>query len=398
MTTTRTSILSVLYILFLCLGIATNASAQATEEVLYTFTGGTDGGWPQAGLAFDNQGNLYGTTNSFGPNGYGTVFQLTPSGGGWTKTTIHGFCVDAPACRDGAYPLAGVTVDAAGNLYGTTSYGGGPQSWGVVYQLSPSAGTWDFTRIRNFSHADSYPSAKVTLDRAGRLFGTTLGNPVAGGLGTVFELVPNQNGGWNHRTLHDFQGQGGPITAVAIDRAHNLYGMNDSGPDEGLFQVSPNRDGTWTLKTIAHLFGSGDLILDAAGNLYGTASGVVFKLTHTTSAWIQTVLYTFGPNDGGNHSGLTSDAAGNLYGTSGNGGLAGCANAYGCGLVFKLTPAQNGWIFSILYKFTGGVDGGNPVGGVVVDNAGNLYGATNYGGLPGGCLVFGCGVVYKITP
>lgn len=392
----RLTILNRLLVAFFCFSFATCAWSQATEKVLYTFTAGDDGGWPQAGLTFDAQGDLYGTTNSFGPYGYGTVFKVSASGGRWAESVIHGFCADYRAgCRDGAYPLAGVVFGSAGNLYGTASYGGGPQSWGVVYELSPSGGSWNLTRVRNFSHADSYPSAKVTLDKAGRLFGTTLGNPVAGGLGTVFELVPNQSGSWNHRTLVDFQGRGGPVTAVAVDRAHNLYG-SAIGSD-GLFQVSPNRDGTWTLKTIANMGGGGDLTLDAAGDIYGAGRGIIFMLSHASGKWQQTTLYTFGPNDGGNHSGLTFDSAGNLFGTSGSGGLPGCVNANGCGSVFKLTHTQSGWTFSILYEFTGGADGGNPVGGVVIDKAGLLYGATNYGGL-NGCFFFGCGVVYQITP
>ena len=97
----------------LCLTVALGAAAQATETVLYTFTAGADGGWPEAGLAFDSQGNLYGTTNAFGPYGYGTVFKLSPAGGNWTETVIHGFCASYHAgCRDGAYPLAGVVFDS----------------------------------------------------------------------------------------------------------------------------------------------------------------------------------------------------------------------------------------------------------------------------------------------
>jgi len=380
--------------LVFCLFVVSGAAAQAIQRVLYTFNAGDDGGWPEAGLTLDNQGNLYGTTNSFGPYGYGTVFKVSASGGSWTESVIHGFCADYHAgCRDGAYPLAGVTIDAQGNLYGTTSYGGGPQSWGVVYKLSPSGGGWDLTRLRNFSNADSYPSAEVTLDRAGHLFGTTLGNPVAGGLGTVFELAPNQTGGWKHRTLADFQGRGGPNTSVAVDRAHNLYG---TGVD-GIFQISFNQDGTWTMQTIAPNFGGSDLILDDAGNLYGTTSGEIFKLSYVSGQWQQTPLYAFGANDGGRHSGLIFDSAGNLYGTSSTGGLPGCLNGNGCGSVFKLTKTQSGWSFSILYQFTGGTDGGYPVGGVVIDQQGNLYGATNVGG-KSGCHFFGCGVVYQITP
>lgn len=388
-------VLPTLFLSVLCLLVFPTCAAAQTEVVLYTFTGQDDGAWPQAGLTPDAQGNLYGTTNIYGPGGYGTVFVLSP-GRNWTFNTIHGFCVD-PVCHDGAYPIAGVSLDSAGDVFGTTSSGGGAQSWGVVYELSPARGTWNYTRLRNFDHANSYPSTKVTIDQQGRLFGTTTGDPVAGGSHTVYELVPNQSGTWNHRTIHDFNGIGLPISAVAIDRVGNLYGMVDDNPG-GIFQLSPQPGGTWTYKLIAPFIGRGDLVLDNSGNIFGTGSGVVFRLKHTKSGWIQTVLYTFRPNDGGNHSGLAIGSDGSLYGTSGNGGLPGCVNAYGCGSVFKLSPTPSGWVYTTLYQFTGGTDGGNPVGGVVIDQAGNLFGATNYGGVPGGCGFFGCGVLFEITP
>jgi uncharacterized repeat protein (TIGR03803 family) len=385
---------------------------SATEEVLYSFRGGhSDGGWSEAGLALDARGNLYGTTPNFGPYGYGIVFQLSPSSGGWTETVIHGFCPDYPACSDGAYPIAGVVFDAAGNLYGTASYGGDPSGWGTVYQLKSFGSTWNLSALCTHDClGDSYPAAEVILDRAGRIFGSVEGNPVFGGLGDVFALVPNDDGTWKHRVLYSFQFNtdgNHPSTALAIDRAHNLYGMTETGGAYNggtVFEVSPagRGAGQWTERTLVDfplvLGGSrGGLTFEDAGNLFGTADDMIFELSPSGGNWTYTILYTFGQNEGGVLSRLTVDKDGNLYGTARIGGNPGCANAYGCGSVFKLTWTGSSWQKSTIYQFTGGADGGNPVGGVILDTLGNLYGVTNWGGLRN-CNGLTCGVVYQITP
>jgi uncharacterized repeat protein (TIGR03803 family) len=194
-----------LSLLFVILVLTAASSAQAaTEKVLYTFTGQKDGdrGWPEAGLAFDAQDNLFGTTSYWD----GNVFELTPSADGWTQTVIHEF---GRTNSDGSYPLAKVVFDAAGNLYGTTSYGGDANSWGTVYQLKPSGGTWIETVLCTHDClGDSYPEAEVTLDKAGRIFSAAAGNPTFGGLGSVFELAPGFDGDWRHRVLYQFQDNG----------------------------------------------------------------------------------------------------------------------------------------------------------------------------------------------
>lgn len=194
-------------LLFILLLAAISNGQPATEKVLYSFKGGhSDGGWPEAGLAFDSNGNLYGTTRNFGPYGYGIVFQLSPSADSWTETAIHGFCSDYPDCSDGANPIAGVVFDADDNLYGTTSYGGDPNSWGTVYELKRSGRAWtESVLCTHFCMGDSYPAAEVTIDRAGRIFGSVAGNPTFGGLGDVFALAPNADDTWKHRVLYSFQ-------------------------------------------------------------------------------------------------------------------------------------------------------------------------------------------------
>jgi len=381
----------------------------ATEEVLYSFQGGKDAAWPEAGVIFDNKGNLYGTTRNFGPHGYGAVYQLSPSPEGWNEKILHGFCASyRDGCLDGAYPIAGVVFDDAGNLYGTASEGGGNAGWGTVYQLTKSV-TWNETVLCALDClGDSYPAAEVTLDRAGRIFASVAGNRVFGGQGDVFELRLSDEGGWDHRTLYDFQFGGGdgnhPSTALAIDRHHHLFGMTVSGGTYGLgtvFEVAPRPGGAWIERPIFNLsafFGSvGGVTLDKSGNLFCTAGGIVFELTPVGNNWTETDLYTFADGEGGVLSRLTIDKDGDLFGTARKGGLPGCANGLGCGSVYELTKTETGWQKSTIYQFTGGADGGNPVGGVTLDQDGNMYGATNWGGVTA-CLGIPCGVVYKITP
>src|SRR5208337_2813918 len=191
-----------------------------TEKVLYSFKfTGMDGTYPNPGLIFDAAGNLYGTTSYGGAYGsYGTVFELTPTkGGGWTEQVLHSFNYDG---TDGADPFAGLIFDAAGNLYGTTQSGGtyGP---GTVFELTPmQGGGWKEQVLYsfNFNGADAeYPYAGLIFDKAGNLYGTT----EAGGthyrttrfggtynVGTVFELTPTQGGGWTEKLLHSFNNTG----------------------------------------------------------------------------------------------------------------------------------------------------------------------------------------------
>jgi len=185
--------------------ISARATAQQ-EKILHSFNG-TDGAGPGAPLIMDAKGNFYGTTVAGGTgtgcgSGCGTVFELT-HGGGWTAKVLHQFTLNSG--KDGVNPRAGLIFDAAGNLYGTT-YGGGAHDEGMVFELSPSAGgRWTEKILYSFKrHADGiYPWAGLIFDSAGNLYGTTLYGG-AFSQGTVFELTPSPGGGWTEKLLHQF--------------------------------------------------------------------------------------------------------------------------------------------------------------------------------------------------
>jgi uncharacterized repeat protein (TIGR03803 family) len=299
-------------------GIVYALHAGSHETVLYTFTGGTDGGNP-SGITRDSSGNLYGTTWSGGVNGDGTVYKIDASG---QQTVLHSF-----GGFDGAAPETGVVLDSAGNLYGVTPTGGTGFA-GTVYMLDSSGNE---TVLYNFTGgADGNQPAGVIRDSAGNLYGTTVSGG-AYGHGVVFRT----NTGGHETVLYNFTGGADgslPMAGVIGDSEGNLYGTTFEG--------------------------------GAAG------AGVVYKLATNGQ---ETVLYNFAPGAGGMSpaSGLILDSAGNLYGTASDGG------ASGAGTVYKLDQSGNE---AVLYSFTGGTDGGSPSAGVVRDAAGNLYGATPLGG------------------
>jgi uncharacterized repeat protein (TIGR03803 family) len=353
-------------------------------------------------VTFDAQGNLFGTTSYWS----GNVYELISSGDTWQQITLHEFGGNR---HDGDTPLAKVMFDPDGNLYGTTYAGGAGAHGGTVFQLAPTGTAWTETVLCDSDcMEDSGPENEVALDNAGHIFAAASGNVTIGDLGSVFELAPHPSGGWKHRVLlHFLDGPEGrhPQSALAIDQQHNLFGMTLSGGTYGggvIFELSPVGGGQWTETTIYDfpaVFGGtiGGLTFDSAGTLFGAAHGQIFELRLSGNTWSYRTLYTFGTREGGWLSRLTIDKDGNLYGTARIGGKPGCANGAGCGSVFKLTKTGNHWVKSAIYEFTGRDDGGNPVGGVILDEAGNLYGATNAGGLRN-CDGLTCGVVYKITP
>jgi uncharacterized repeat protein (TIGR03803 family) len=377
--------------------------------VLYTFTGGTDGGVSFAGLTRDKEGNLYGTTSSGGDDncsdlgpGCGVVFKVD---GADNETALYTFT----GGTDGGVPFAGLTRDEGGNLYGTTSIGGSFGN-GTVFKLD---NTGQLTVLHSFCSAPncadgSTPYAGV-IPYAGKLYGTTIG----GGpfdAGVVFELDLSGK----ETVLHTFCPSGGNCTDGASpnglihDGAGNLYGTTTSGGANGggtVFKLSPTG-----VETVLHSFAGGadgatplaGLIRDEAGNLYGTTelggpsgSGTVFKVD---AAGNETVLYSFtGATDGGySEASLIRDGEGNLYGTTFGGGLDSSYCSSFCGVVFKVDTAGRE---TVLYSFTGGSDGENPSAGLTWGKAGTLYGTTQYGGdnSSPNCQGFGCGVVFKLT-
>ncbi len=389
--------------------LASGARAASTTDVIYSFAGDADGEYTDTDLVIDGAGNLYGTSVLGGDFGGGTVFQLTPSGDSWIHTVLYSFSGGA----DGGEPYKGVTLDAEGNLYGTAVTGGSGScegGCGVAYKLTNSGGTWTQTVIHSFTGGDdgSGPGAGLTIDKRGNLYGMA---PTGGanGLGVIFQLHPDQSGTWTLKVIHTFTGGTDGATGSAgrlLLRGGHLYGAATAGGANGkgtAFELTPAPTGEWNFTTIYSFKGQpdagfpyGGLTFDAAGNLFGTTYydgahnlGAVYELApRTTGEWNERVLYSFkGGSDGQNSiSNVVFDAAGNLYGTTSEGGL-------GSGTIFELTPGSNGkWTESVAHRFEGPPDGAFAYNGMVGDGAGNFYGATVHGGTDDE------GAIYKFTP
>lgn len=425
-------LLSAAAILLLPFVAVPSARAQ-TLTTLYRFTGyPNDGSLPSAGLTMDAQANLYGTTQWGGAGlckngipGCGTVFKLTPNG---TETLLYSFSThrppSAPRLADGAWPMAGLILDAQGNLYGTTDTGlDGSSILGIVFKLAPNGAEKVLHYFTGYPQDGAMPQAAFITDAQGNLYGTTAGGgPYLSSAGTVFKL--SQKG--IETQLYSFLGPPdgwSPVAGLVMDAQGNLYGTTVAGGTYWyaggnncgtVFKVTP--DGTETV--LYNFTGGADgdspragLLLDAQGNLYGTTQeggayggGTVFKLTPSGE---QTVLYSFCSQayctDGaGPVAGLIADAQGNLYGTTSGGG-GNCFSSSACqGTVFKLDPSG---AETVLYRFcaqSNCADGSNPLAGLIMDAQGNLYGTTaNGGNMNANCAYggsnFGCGTVFKLT-
>jgi len=406
------STVSVLAIFAAITILVSGARAASTTTVIYSFLGDTDGEYADTDLVTDSAGNIYGTTVQGGTSSSGTVFQVTPSG---VHTVIYSFT----GGKDGGEPYKGVTLDAQGNIYGTAGVGGmyvGPcvdTGCGTVFKLTNSGGTWNFAVIHSFTGgSDGWgPGAGVTVDSQGRVFGMT---PVGGSnnAGVIYQLKSDSSGNWREKIIHSFtggkDGLGGSAGRLLPDGAGGFYGACTAGGLNGngvVFQLSPGTNGSWRLKPLYPFKGMpdagfpyGGLLLDKSGNLYGTSYydgandlGAVYKLTNTNGTWTESVLYSFKGGSDGNSpiSNLVFDSAGNLYGTTSEGGSARCL----CGTIFKLTPGSGGtWTESVAHRFTGPPDGAFVYNGMVVDSAGNFYGATVHGGTANE------GAIYKFVP
>jgi len=444
-------------LLLLVLAAASTASGEWKESVLYSFQGGSDGATPGGGVVFDKAGNLYGATSHGGSScpspGCGTVFQLAPpkqKGGSWTETVLYGF-----SGNDGSWPAGGLIVDASGNLYGTTAYGGsgvcillgGNVGCGVVYELSPplqKGGQWSYSILYNFKGGSDgqYPTGDLVFDSKGNLYGATI---YGGGYGTcnapyylycgtVFKLSPPQKKGeaWTEQVLHSFAGGtdgAGPNGGLVLDRTGAIYGTtyfggNEAGECSGgvggtgcgtVFKLRPptKKGGAWNEKILYRFKGldganpAASVIFDKNGHLDGTTffggqngSGAVFELAKPSGGshtWVETVLYRFTDgNDGANPSaGLASDTRGNLYGTAYRGGSS---SQYGD--VFRLRPPTGKgkpWQFEVLYGFANGISkGGQPAASVVLDSGGALYSTTQYGGTGQNCGSGACGTIFSL--
>ncbi|MEB8535774.1 choice-of-anchor tandem repeat GloVer-containing protein, partial [Acidithiobacillus ferriphilus] len=390
-------------------------------SVLHSFGTGNvhDGKYPNGGMVMDASGNLYGTTAIGGTEHFGTVFKITPSG---VESVLHSF----GTVHGTVFPHGGMVMDASGNLYGTTVFGGTANK-GTVFKIT---GSGVESVLHSFGtgnvHDGKYPNGGMVMDARGNLYGTT----VFGGtnnLGTVFKITPSGV----ESVLHSFgtvHGTVFPHGGMVMDASGNLYGTTVFGGTNNLgtvFKITPSG-----VESTFYSFGGNDgndgndgdqpnggLVMAASGNLYGTTVfggtnnlGTVFTITPSGA---ESTFYSFGGNDGndGNdgdqpNGGLVMAASGNLYGTTIGGGTD------NLGTVFKITPSG---VESVLYSFGGGYDGSSsPNGGLVMDVSGNLYGTADGGGKLGiigyltvylsrilgtpSSLSGGLGTVFKITP
>lgn len=408
--------------------LTATASLWAGETTLFTFHG-NDGSSPTGNMVIDAAGNLYGVTTTGGGNANcsgntcGVVFKLTPSSSGhWTETVLHRFTGGS----DGDFPNF-LIMDSAGNLYGTTNGGGGSScsngvGCGVVFKLAARpTGPWPETTLYRFSGGDGANPNGLAFDSLGNLYGTAAngGGGTAScaavdgtGCGVLFQLTPTSSGSWTLTTLHtflDFLTDAQGPTGLIFGPGGTIYGSSFAGGSNGwgtVFQLVPGAGG-WTFSLIHSFGGPGDgifpssgLIVDAAGNLYGTTpsggsgkAGIVFELSPGSGGtWTENILYNFHLGAGGYQpqSSLAFDAAGDLYGTTYYGGGIQCTN--GCGTTYKLTPSGSGtWTQSVVFHFIY-TNGAHPAGGLVRDAAGNFYGTAVIGGGAG------YGVVFKFVP
>ncbi len=400
------------------IGLAASVHAQ-TYRVISTLPQE----WFSSQLTMDGQGNLYGVTANSGygqadeicEDGCGAVFKLSRNNSQWTLITLYTFL----GVADGFNPQGQLTFGPNGDLYGTTLYGG---FWGFgsVYSLSPPCKTacngriiWKHTVLYSFLGGDCntecdgrYSSTPVTFDRAGNIYGITeyggFGNDGMG-QGTIFELTPRSvRGKWEETQLHTFgktqsdgiQPQGGLLSDVA----GNLYGTTLTGGDYNLgtvYELAAN--GQTFTEIILHSFNYSDgaypgsgLIADPSGNLYGatyggSSGGTVFELSRSGDGWMFNVIYSSQPGQASSLRNLAMDASGNLYGVGFTGGK------FNVGTIYKLTPAENGWIYTSLHDFTSALDGEYPES-LYLDSTGNLYGSAHCG--------TGCesSIIWMITP
>jgi uncharacterized repeat protein (TIGR03803 family) len=325
---------------------------------LYRFQGGEDGAHPEDKVVIGPNSSLYGTTAYGGSSncsdGCGTVFNLKPTPTRpptpltpWVETVLYRF----QGGNDGSLPSGHLVFDASRAIYGVTYSGGGSGNDGTVYKLTPSGQDYTESVIYSFTHSSDgyYPVGAVAFDQAGNLYAVARDGG-ATGYGTVIQLTPS-GGGWTETMLYNFLAPDGryPVSGVILDQSGNLYGSNPQGGSAG--------------------------------------GGTIYELTFSDGGWTFTLVYALvGGYQGGPQDKLVMDAAGNLYGTSKKNG----AHFYGS--VFKLSPSDQGWTYTTLYDFPGGSNGRYPLCDLILDANGNLYGTTSAGG------AYDQGVVFEITP
>lgn len=396
------------------IAVAVFASAStaraATYSVLHSFGGADDGEYPgTARLLHEGSRLLFGTTPGGGTSNQGVVFRLSKSNGVWTEDVPYSFTGGS----DGANPVAGLTKDSTGSLFGTTSQGGSA-GFGTVFRLAKSHGAWALHTIYSFTGGDDggYPNSSMIIDGAtGALYGTTQTDG-AHDCGTVFELSPS-GGGWKESTVHGFGNRNRadgctPDSSVAEASNGALYGVTEAGgPATGgaVYELFRGKAG-WVEKTLYGFgyggggYAPGDMVLAQSGRfIYGTTyeggkynEGTVFALSHSHRGWSETDLYDFNynaqNNDGANPVGISFDRLRTLYVTTFVGGMRGQL-----GTIAELTQSQGIWTESILHLFGGDGEGNNPYSRLIEDRrSGALFGTTAGGGTSGR------GTVYEVTP
>jgi uncharacterized repeat protein (TIGR03803 family) len=383
---------------FVVLALVSFGAARGREKTLYTFPGGSRGDDPQTGVVSDSEGNLYGTTDYGGTYGWGTVFELKHSQTGWIEEVLYSF----EGSSNGFTPSGNLLIDKAGNLYGTTFYGGTGSGCeddsggcGTVYELTWETGTWKKTVLYNFCSAngcsDGATPYGLTFDKAGNIYGTAGGGTGCEyGCGVVYELTAS-NRGWTETVLYYFdQNNGGgfyPGSGVTLDEEGHIYGTTGAGGTDNygvVFELTHTKHG-WNESLLYSFAGNGDgnangrLVRDKSGNIYGTTiwgtgcqygCGTVFELTRSHGRWVEKVFFFDGTNGDYPLPGLIRDSKGSLYGTT----LFGGTNNDGA--VFKLQHDKT-WKITVLHSFTGKRDGANPDAGLILGRNGSLYGTTS---------------------
>jgi len=399
----------------LCLGslslitvCATLPAPAQTLTTLHSFTGQMDGASPQGLVAVDRAGNVYGSAQYGGSHFGGTVFRASNRNGAWTFTPLYSF----QRAQDGSDPWAGVTLGPDGALYGTTLYGGGNgctenMGCGTVFRLTPPPTfcrmvlcPWDETVIYhtvNPSDPNTFFGG-VILDSAGDIYGMSQaggnGTCFGNGCGTVYKLTPS-GGSYTLNVIYNFQGGNdgaAPLSnELTMDAAGNLYGAATYGGQFGYGTVFKlvHSAGGYTFQLLYTFTNGADgtspqgsVVLDSAGNLYGSSGdgGGIFQITPSgTFTVIDTQAASL-------QSPISIDAAGNIYGTTY------ALGSHDDGSVFKLSYSNGVWTHTILHSFNG-LDGALPLSGVGFDASGNLYGTATIGGGPAGD-----GTLWQLTP
>ena len=395
--------------------------AAPSEAVIYSL-GGASGIAPTAGVIADAKGNLYSTTllGGNGSPGHGTVFEVSKGPSGWTGTVLYTFT----GGKDGGVPVAGVVADASGALYGTTQMGGSTaysqNGAGVVFKLTPPHSgqqAWTETVLAAFKGADgAFPNAGLTPDGAGGFYTTTYGGGHFGE-GAVVHVTPPVQGAtrWKVQVLHSFANADGaePLSNLFLDAHGVLYGTTPSGGPSGrgvVFSLTPTSKTRWHFQILYAFTGGPDggnpfagVVEDTAGNLYGTTNtggitpctsdesagcGVIYELSpQSNGTWLETVLFAFQATGTGaepEQGTLTFDAAGALYGST----IFGATSFPGNGVIYKLARSGAGWKETVLYEFQGQPDGSGPEDSPLLMRGGTLFGTTVAGGSSDNGTVF----------